>query len=140
MSKLILTRGIPGSGKSTWAKEWVLKDPSTRVRFNWDDMRNMMGKYWVPERESTKILSSMINSGLKAAFDSNFDVVIDNMNLSERSTKDFINIANEYNIEVEYMDFKTPLEICIERDSKRENPITENVIRSIYEKNKWFYE
>ena len=41
--KLILTRGIPGSGKSTWAKAWVAENPERRVRLNWDDMRNMMG-------------------------------------------------------------------------------------------------
>lgn len=51
MSKLILCRGIQGSGKTTWAKQWVLEDPEHRVRFNNDDIRNMLGKYWVPSRE-----------------------------------------------------------------------------------------
>lgn len=41
--KIILTRGIPGSGKSTWAKTWVAESPETRIRLNWDDMRNMLG-------------------------------------------------------------------------------------------------
>lgn len=51
MSKIILCRGIQGSGKTTWAKQWVLEDPEHRVRFNNDDIRNMLGKYWVPSRE-----------------------------------------------------------------------------------------
>ena len=28
MPKIILTRGIQGSGKSTWAKKWVEEDPA----------------------------------------------------------------------------------------------------------------
>lgn len=51
MAKIILCRGIQGSGKTTWAKQWVLEDPEHRVRFNNDDIRNMLGKYWVPSRE-----------------------------------------------------------------------------------------
>ena len=51
MPKIILCRGIQGSGKTTFAKQWVLEDPEHRVRFNNDDIRNMLGKYWVPSRE-----------------------------------------------------------------------------------------
>lgn len=40
--KIILTRGIPGSGKSTWARAWVEESPETRIRINYDDLRNMM--------------------------------------------------------------------------------------------------
>jgi len=52
MAKIIICRGIPASGKSTWAKNWVLENPNSRVRFNNDDIRNMLGKYWVPSRET----------------------------------------------------------------------------------------
>lgn len=40
---LIICRGIQGSGKSTWAKQWCHEDPEHRVRFNNDDIRNMLG-------------------------------------------------------------------------------------------------
>lgn len=45
MNKIIICRGIPASGKSTWAKQWVLEDPEHRIRINQDDIRNMLGKY-----------------------------------------------------------------------------------------------
>lgn len=45
---LIICRGIQGSGKSTWAKQWCHEDPEHRVRFNNDDIRNMLGDYWGP--------------------------------------------------------------------------------------------
>lgn len=50
--KLILCRGIQASGKSTWAKAWAKEDPEHRVRFNNDDIRNMLGEYWVQRRAS----------------------------------------------------------------------------------------
>ena len=52
MKTILILRGLQGSGKTTFAKEWVNKDPESRVRFNRDDIRNMLGKYWVPKRES----------------------------------------------------------------------------------------
>ena len=51
MKRIILTRGVPASGKSTWAKQEVLKDPEHSIRINRDDLRNMSGQYWVPARE-----------------------------------------------------------------------------------------
>lgn len=53
---LIICRGIQGSGKSTWAKQWCHEDPEHRVRFNNDDVRNMLGDYWVPSRENIETL------------------------------------------------------------------------------------
>ena len=75
--KIILTRGIQGSGKSTWAKQWAEEDPEHRIRFNWDDMRNMFGKYWVPSREP--INKMMMWAGINAAAYCNhpYDIVID---------------------------------------------------------------
>ena len=29
MAKIVLCRGIQGSGKTTWAKQWVLEDPES---------------------------------------------------------------------------------------------------------------
>ena len=45
MKTILILRGSQGSGKTTFAKEWVNKDPESRVRFNRDDIRNMLGKY-----------------------------------------------------------------------------------------------
>lgn len=138
MSTVIFCRGIQGSGKSTWAKQWVQIDPEHRIRISWDDLRNMMGKYWVPSREPLiKYISECL---LIDALDKEYDVVIDNMNLSEKSTKSFIQIAAIHMAKIEYRDFKTPLDVCIERDSKREAPIGKDIITNTYNKYKSFYE
>lgn len=138
MQKVIFCRGIQGSGKSTWAKEWVNEDPEHRIRINWDDLRNMMGPYWIPEREYLIKLSSI--DLLRYALSNGFSVVIDNMNLSEKSTQDFHEVCQEMEVSSMYKDFKTPLEVCIERDSKREHPIGEAVIRKTFQKYSSFYE
>lgn len=140
MPKIILCRGIQGSGKTTWAKQWVLEDPEHRVRFNNDDIRNMLGKYWVPSREG--LVKDLKGLFLQEAMAYGFDIVIDNMNLNPRELEYYERVLNDWNravrpkYELEFKNFFTPLQDCIERDSKRPNPIGEEVIKATYEKYK----
>ena len=134
-----MCRGIQGSGKTTWAKQWVLEDPEHRVRFNNDDIRNMLGKYWVPSREH--LVSDIKKDFIVSAMEFGYDIVVDNMNFNPKEIEYYENLVdstlgymNCYSIE--YKDFFIPLEVCIERDSKRENPIGEEVIRKTYERYK----
>lgn len=143
MSKIILCRGIQGSGKTAWAKQWVLEDPEHRVRFNNDDIRNMLGKYWVPSREH--LVSDIKKDFMVSAMEFGYDIVVDNMNFNPKEIEYYENLVdstlgymNCYSIE--YKDFFIPLEVCIERDSKRENPIGEEVIRKTYERYKTIIE
>ena len=132
MSKIILCRGIQGSGKTTWAKQWVLEDPEHRVRFNNDDIRNMLGKYWVTSKEHLVPDIKKVS-----AMEFGYDIVVDNMNFNPKEIEYYENLVdstlgymNCYSLEY------IPLEVCIERDSKRENPIGEEVIRKTYERYK----
>lgn len=143
MSKIIICRGIPASGKSTWAKSWVAEDPTHRARFNWDDMRNMMGPYWVPERENTGVLKTMRIAFLNTLMGKGWDIVVDNMNLNPKESAFFEDVIKEHNTKnpanvytLEYQDFFTPVDVCIARDAKRENPIGEKVIRDIWRRYK----
>ena len=132
MSKLIITRGIPSSGKSTWAKQWVLEDPEHRVRINQDDIRLMLGKYWVPSRE--KLVQEIQFDAIIEALSREFDVVIDNTNLNNKVLDQFNRLIKTFeDYEIEYKDFfDTPLSVCIERDKNRDLQVTEKVIRSFY--------
>lgn len=147
MPKIILCRGIQGSGKTTWAKQWVLEDPEHRVRFNNGDIRNMLGKYWVPSREG--IVSSLKKEFVYSSMMLRYDIIIDNMNLNPKEIEFFENIVENWNnpngvlsdmvresYTIEFKDFFIPLQECIDRDSKRPNPIGEEVIRKTYEKYK----
>ena len=132
MSKLIITRGLPASGKSTWAKQWVLEDPEHRVRINQDDIRLMLGKYWVPSRE--KLVQEIQFDAVVEALSKEFDVVIDNTNLNKKVLDQFNRLIKTFeDYEIEYKDFfDTPLSVCIERDKNRDLQVTEKVIRSFY--------
>ena len=141
--KLILTRGIQGSGKSTWARQWVEEDPENRVRINNDDIRNMLGKYWVTSREN--LVSSIKKNMAEEAINRGYDIVVDNMNLNPKEVlfwKDMVKMANMdpdgYKYEIEFKDFFIPLEECIRRDAMRPNPIGEKVIRETWKRYKHF--
>lgn len=142
--KLIICRGIPGSGKSTWAHAWVAESPTTRVRLNNDDIRRMFGPYWIPEREKL-VHDTKYHTALNAMA-RGFDIVVDNMNLNPKEiefwndvVKGFNNIQDGYNYTVEFKDFfDISLEECLERDQRRPNPVGEKSIREIWKRYKHF--
>lgn len=110
----------------------------------------MLGKYWVPSREN--IIVDLKRTFLYSAMKYGYDIIIDNMNLNPKEVGFYENIIKhhntaetisgdllEYQYQIEFKDFKTPLEVCIERDSKRENPIGAGIITSTYNRYKDFY-
>ena len=136
--KIIICQGIQGSGKSTWARKWAQEDPSHRVRWNNDDMRLLMGQYWVPSREP--LLSKIRALFMNTTMDYGFDIVIDDMNLNPHTTEYYEVLIQAYNAThddkyvIEYRLFNTPLDVCIERDAKRKNPIGAKVLTDTYTK------
>lgn len=134
MSKqlVIITRGLPASGKSTFAKAWVLENPKNRIRVNRDDIRRMIGPYWVPTRE--ELVTAIEHSMIKSALDNHYSVVIDATNFKDGFN--WISKSIWFNVEKVIQDFTdVPLEICIERDSKRGNEsVGREVIEGMYNK------
>ena len=146
MSKIILCRGIQASGKSTYAKAWVEEDPEHRVRFNNDDIRNMLGKYWVPSREH--LVRRIKVALILEAMETGYDIIVDNMNLNPKEVEWYEAIVRDFKTRrassdyfIEFKDFKTPLEECLRRDSLRNNPIGSEVIKNTYNRyKKSFYD
>ena len=139
MNKLIICRGIPASGKTFWAKQWVLEDPEHRVRINQDDIRLMLGKYGVPSRE--ELVQHIQKEALIEALERGYDIVIDNTNLNKK-VLDFYRalVIDHGNHAIEYKDFfDTPLSICIERDKNRDVQVSEKIIRNFYNNYKNIY-
>lgn len=142
--KLIICRGIPGSGKSTWAHAWVAESPETRVRLNNDDIRRMFGPYWVPKRENL-VHAVKYHSALNIMA-MGYDIVVDNMNLNPEEiefwndvVKGFNNIQDGFEYVIEFKEFfNVSLEECLRRDAARENPVGEKAIREIWKRYKHF--
>lgn len=144
MSKIIICRGLPASGKSFFAKQWVLEDSEHRVRINQDDIRLMLGKYWVPERE--KLVKIIQDNAISRAIQYGFNIVIDNTNLNPKTLEQLTKLITECGLQfhvinlIEYKDFfNTSLSTCIERDKHRELQVTEEVIRGFFERYKDTY-
>lgn len=72
---------MPGSGKSTWAKEFCEKNTNF-VRINRDDLRNMRGQYWLPRDEDliTKWEFALVTDALYTRK----SVVLDSTNFNDK--------------------------------------------------------
>ena len=125
-----MLKGLPASGKSTYAKELVSKNHNW-VRVNKDDLRAMMnngefsGKL---EKQIIKTEREVAENALKLGK----NVVIDDTNFNPTHEEYFRQLAKTYKAEFEVKFFDTPLEVCMMRDNKRPNGVGEAVIRRMY--------
>lgn len=139
MQKIILTRGLPGCGKTTYARAYCKKNPDY-IRVSRDDLRNMRGEYWIPKQED--IISEMENQCVLAALRAGKHVILDATNFGERSSVRMAAIIHLYredtgnDVKIEIKDFShVPLETCIERDFQREGGVGKDVIMKFYNAN-----
>lgn len=119
--KIIMTVGLPASGKSTWAKAKVKEANGEIKRINKDDLRLMIdvGK-WSKEREKFTIIAR--DALVTAALKMNKSVIVDDTNLVPKHKQSLEAIANKFtNVEVEVVDhfLDVPVEECIKRDEER---------------------
>jgi len=128
MNVLIL-KGLPGSGKSTYARKLLADFPGKYKRINKDDLRAMVDDgRWHAEDE--KLIVVARDRLLSVFLEFGKDVIIDDTNLDPWHEKQIKGIARKFGATVEVKFFDVPLEECIERDKKRTNPIgSEPIIR-----------
>lgn len=128
--RIVVLKGLPASGKSTWAKEQLSK--GNWVRINKDDLRAMChnGK-WSKDKE--KDILAMRDAMIEVALGGLKNVIVDDTNLSDRHQ---ITIQQKFGnwatIEINDSFLAVPVEECIERDSKRQNPVGKKVIMDMH--------
>ena len=128
---LTILRGIPASGKSTYAKQLV-KEDSEVLRVNKDDIRAMFSQQYSHELEmdvrgeEQDIVESLIIKG--------YDVVVDDTNLQQRDIDRFKDLAELHNYTMKLVTFGTAMELCIARNNLREGrkKVPTSVIERMY--------
>lgn len=129
MSKIILTRGLPASGKTTWSKEFVRFNPHT-VRVSRDDLRAQM----YPKSDYRDIDEDLITEAetalVRAALRQGKTVVVDAMHLQQR----YINRWQKLGYPVEIVEFHTDEVILLVRNMNRDSSVPNHVIVDNYKK------
>lgn len=131
MQKIIMLKGLPASGKSTWAKEKI-NENSNYIRINKDDIRESITGKWTSKKE--KIVISIRNSLIKTGINLGKNVIIDDTNLNPKHEQSLKTLAQELGVEFEVNDsfLKVPVEECVERDIKRDKSVGYKVIYKMY--------
>lgn len=143
MLKVIITQGLPASGKTTWAKGLIDKEPGRWKRINKDDLRALLdNSHW--SRNNEQFILEVRDTLIKAALYSGFSVIVDDTNLAPKHELKIRELVKQHNAirmggarlhpaQVEIKDFTdiTP-EVCIERDLKRPNSVGSKVILDMY--------
>lgn len=129
MPKLILTKGLPASGKSTWAREQVAKSKGGTVGLTKDDLRLM----FADTKKREKLVLETRNTLTKLYLEGGLNVIWHDTNLNPIHELKAKEIAKEHKSSLIIQDFTdVDVQECIKRDSKRLNSVGEKVIINMH--------
>lgn len=125
---VVLTIGLPGSGKTTWYKRRGVTPLSS------DLLRNILFDDITDQRYSGLVFStlrSLLRARLIAKMPWNY---VDATNLSAHERRQWIKMAKSFGYEVQAVYFDVPLAVCMERNSKRERRVADDVMQKMAER------
>lgn len=126
MGKILILKGLPGCGKTTFAKT-----QRGYKRVNKDELRAMLdNSVWSKGNE--KFVLNVRDYIVAQAIILKQNLIVDDTNLDPKHEKKIRELAEPFGVDVEVKFFDTPLEECIARDAKREKPVGEMVIRGMH--------
>jgi predicted kinase len=125
---VVLTIGLPGSGKTTWFKRRGVTPLSS------DMLRNILFDDITEQRYQGLVFStlrSLLRARLIAKMPWNY---VDATNLSPHERRQWIKMAKSFGYDVQAVFFDVPLEICMERNSRRERTVSDDVMKKMAER------
>lgn len=138
MTTLWITCGLPASGKTSWAREFLESRPLGEVlRLSRDDLRRMAlpTGYREPVAAAETRITIMQHAALRALLFAGYDVIADDTNLSAQHVHALTRSAQSVGAEVETVDFTgVDVEECVRRDAARpaRDHVGETVIRQMH--------
>ncbi len=126
MSKMIIMQGLPGSGKTTRAKELMAAEGNV-VHLNKDLLRTMLhfDKFTGVNESATRTAARVL---AKTFLTQHQNVIIDDTNLNPSTLQGWKDLAKECGAKIQYEVMDTSVEECIARDELREKPVGRDVI------------
>ncbi|MFW9946959.1 MAG: AAA family ATPase [Candidatus Odinarchaeota archaeon] len=135
---LLILVGLPSSGKTTIAE--ILKDLIERKNKNFqvkivdpDKIRNSISPNKFNHQKEQLVREKSLND-IRSGLNQGFIVISDDLNYYTSMRHDLKQIAEENNVTYFILHIATPLQICIEWNKKRGEPIPQEVIYKIDEK------
>jgi predicted kinase len=125
---VVLAIGLPGSGKTTWYKRRGVTPLSS------DMLRSILFDDITEQRYQGLVFStlrSLLRARLIAKMPWNY---VDATNLSPHERKQWIKMAKSFGYEVQAVFFDVPLSVCLERNSKRDRQVTDEVMHKMAER------
>ena len=125
---VVLAIGLPGSGKTTWYKRRGVTPLSS------DLLRSLLFDDITEQRYQGLVFStlrSLLRARLIAKMPWNY---VDATNLSPHERKQWIKMAKSFGYEVQAVFFDVPLAVCLERNSKRDRQVTDEVMHKMAER------
>ena len=125
---VVLAIGLPGSGKTTWYKRRGVTPLSS------DLLRTILFDDITDQRYSGLVFStlrSLLRARLIAKMPWNY---VDATNLSAHERRQWIKMAKSFGYEAQAVYFDVPLAVCLERNSKRERRVADDVMEKMAER------
>ena len=125
---VVLAIGLPGSGKTTWYKRRGVTPLSS------DLLRTLLFDDITEQRYQGLVFStlrSLLRARLIAKMPWNY---VDATNLSPHERRQWIKMAKSFGYEVQAVFFDVPLAVCMERNSRRERVVTDEVMQKMAER------
>lgn len=127
MARLIILVGLPGSGKSTYAKS--IMDPEGQLQYcSSDKVREELYGDQNIQGDPNKVFRVLHNK-VKNQLDRGYDVIYDATNVTRKNRRSIIQEVKKYCDEIEAHIIWAPVDQCISRDRDRKRSVGEDVIR-----------